>query len=67
MTVFQTTVKIDPFAELELLSVSQEAGVFAVKSEDNRRFFIFAHAEYDDDTLAQEYFRDVRRGSMAQP
>jgi len=48
--------------ELEILALSREAGVFGVKSSDNRRFFIFAHTEYDDDTLAQEYFRDVRRG-----
>ena len=48
--------------ELELLAVSDEAGVFGVKSSDNRRFFIFAHPEYDEDTLAREYFRDVNRG-----
>ncbi len=48
--------------ELELLAVSEEAGVFAVKSEDNRRFFITGHPEYDPDTLANEYFRDVNRG-----
>ena len=48
--------------ELELLSVSQEAGVFAVKSEDNRRFFITGHPEYDPDTLAKEYFREVDKG-----
>jgi homoserine O-succinyltransferase len=48
--------------ELELLALSDEAGVFGVKSADNRRFFIFAHPEYDPDTLAQEYFRDVARG-----
>ncbi len=48
--------------ELELLALSDEAGVFGAKSSDNRRFFIFAHTEYDDDTLAQEYFRDVKRG-----
>jgi homoserine O-succinyltransferase len=48
--------------ELELLSTSPEAGVFAVKSEDNRRFFITGHPEYDPDTLANEYFRDVNRG-----
>ncbi len=46
---------------LELLAVSEEAGVFAVKSEDNRRFFITGHPEYDPDTLAREYFRDVER------
>ena len=48
--------------ELELLALSDEAGVFGVKSSDNRRLFILAHPEYDDDTLAQEYFRDVKRG-----
>ena len=48
--------------ELELLSVSNEAGVFAVKSADNRRVFITGHPEYDADTLALEYFRDVERG-----
>ena len=48
--------------ELELLSVSEEAGVFAVKSSDNRRVFITGHPEYDADTLALEYFRDVEKG-----
>ena len=48
--------------ELELLAVSEQAGVFAVKSENNRRFFITGHPEYDPDTLAREYFRDVNKG-----
>lgn len=47
--------------ELELLSVSDEAGVFAVKSEDNRRFFITGHPEYDPETLALEYDRDIKK------
>jgi homoserine O-succinyltransferase len=48
--------------KLELLSVSQEAGVYAVKSENNRRVFVTGHPEYDPDTLAKEYFRDVDKG-----
>jgi homoserine O-succinyltransferase len=48
--------------ELELLSVSDDAGVFAVKSADNRHFFITGHPEYDADTLALEYARDVKKG-----
>ncbi len=48
--------------ELELLATSPDAGVFAVKSEDNRRFFITGHPEYDPETLANEYFRDVNKG-----
>ena len=53
--------------ELELLAVSEEAGVFAVKSEDNRRFFITGHPEYDPDTLSREYFRDVDKGLPIDP
>jgi len=48
--------------ELELLSVSEDAGVFAVKSTDNRRVFLTGHPEYDADTLALEYFRDMEKG-----
>ena len=51
-----------PIPELELLSISDEAGVFAIKARDNRRFFIMGHPEYDADTLALEYFRDVEKG-----
>ena len=48
--------------ELELLCVSDDAGVFAVKSEDNRQIFITGHPEYDAETLALEYKRDVENG-----
>jgi len=53
---------IKKVSELELLSVSDEAGVLAVKSEDNRRVFITGHPEYDADTLALEYYRDIKKG-----
>ena len=48
--------------ELELMAVSPQAGVFAVKSRDNRRFFLTGHPEYDRDTLANEYWRDKSKG-----
>jgi len=48
--------------ELELLSVSDEAGVCVIKSTDNRRVFITGHPEYDADTLALEYNRDINKG-----
>lgn len=48
--------------QLELLAVSERAGVFAVKSEDSRRLFFTGHPEYDADTLQREYLRDVSRG-----
>ena len=47
---------------LELLATSREAGVFAVKTEDSRQFFILGHPEYDPETLAREYWRDRNKG-----
>ena len=48
--------------ELEMMASGEESGVFAVKSVDSRRFFVLGHPEYDPDTLAREYFRDVEKG-----
>ncbi len=48
--------------ELEVMATGSESGVFAVKSTDSRRFFVLGHPEYDPDTLAREYFRDVDKG-----
>lgn len=47
---------------LEILSTSPEAGVFAVKTTDSRQFFLMGHPEYDPDTLLLEYQRDVEKG-----
>lgn len=52
---------------LEVLAVSDEAGVFAVKTEDSRQFFFLGHLEYDRDTLKLEYLRDVERGLPIKP
>ena len=52
-------VKVDA---LELMAKGAESGVFAVKSTDSRQFFVLGHPEYDPDTLAREYFRDVDKG-----
>ena len=48
--------------QLELMAVSEEAGVFCCKSEDNRQLFLSGHLEYDADTLSREYFRDKDKG-----
>ena len=48
--------------DLELIAVSDEAGVFIAKSTNSRHFFVFGHPEYDTDTLAKEYERDVNKG-----
>ena len=48
--------------ELEILSESEDAGVFIVSTKDNRKIFITGHLEYDRDTLKDEYFRDKEKG-----
>lgn len=48
--------------ELEILAKSDEAGVYIVSAKGERQFFVAGHAEYDADTLAGEYFRDVEKG-----
>ena len=45
--------------ELKILSTSEEAGVYAVSTKRGKQIFITGHSEYDRDTLANEYFRDV--------
>lgn len=53
-------IEADPM--LEILAVSDEAGVYAAKSTDSRHFFVFGHPEYDRATLGGEYERDVNKG-----
>lgn len=48
--------------QLELLAESEEAGVYLVRSRDNRQVFVTGHAEYDWDTLQREYERDRQQG-----
>ncbi len=48
--------------ELEILSTSEEAGVYICASRNGRQIFVTGHSEYDSDTLAKEYFRDIEKG-----
>ena len=48
--------------ELQILSYSDYAGVHLVSDMDCRQFFATGHSEYDRETLAREYFRDVNKG-----
>jgi homoserine O-succinyltransferase len=48
---------------LEILAESDEAGLYAVRNKKSRQFFIFGHSEYDPETLALEYARDIGRGT----
>ncbi len=53
-------IKNDP--RLQLLSSSDDAGVFMVKSKDGKHIMITGHFEYDATTLADEYHRDLNKG-----
>ena len=48
--------------ELKILAESEEAGVYAISTDEGRRIFITGHSEYDTETLAQEYWRDKEAG-----
>ena len=54
------SIKNDP--RLKLLSVSDEAGVFLLKSKDSKHIMMTGHLEYDATTLADEYRRDINKG-----
>jgi homoserine O-succinyltransferase len=53
---------IEKVSDLQILSESEEAGVFIIGSRDQRRIFVTGHSEYDALTLELEYERDVARG-----
>ncbi len=48
--------------ELRILAESPEVGPHIISTENGRQIFILGHQEYDKDTLAGEYFRDVKKG-----
>ena len=48
--------------DLQILSYSDVAGVHLLSDMDCRNFYATGHSEYDRDTLAREYFRDVEKG-----
>ncbi len=56
------SVDIQSNKQLVLLSQSAEAGVYIVMSADRRMVFVTGHSEYDPNTLADEYFRDLNKG-----
>ncbi len=49
---------IEKVPQLKILAESDEAGVYAVMTENGKQIFITGHSEYDADTLKDEYLRD---------
>ena len=53
---------IESIPELKILASSDKAGVFCVKSSNDRQIFVMGHSEYDGNTLLKEYMRDKAAG-----
>jgi len=53
---------IEATDDLELLAVSDEAGVYLVGRRDGRELYVTGHPEYERHTLKLEYDRDHARG-----
>jgi len=53
---------IEKIEDLLILAESDEAGVYLIANKNGREFFVTGHAEYDHDTLKNEYERDVLKG-----
>jgi homoserine O-succinyltransferase len=56
---------INKIDELEILSESEESGIYIVSAENGGQIFITGHSEYDPLTLKNEYDRDLARGLNA--
>lgn len=48
--------------ELQILAVSDDAGIFLLKSKDDKHIMVTGHLEYDATTLRDEYERDLAKG-----
>lgn len=48
--------------DLDILSVSEEAGIYLAASKNGRQIFVTGHSEYDPSSLKYEYDRDVAKG-----
>lgn len=53
---------IEKVPELNIISESEDSGVYMAMARNGREFFITGHSEYNPDTLDTEYKRDVKKG-----
>lgn len=53
---------IEKVPELDILSESEEAGIYLVATKDGKHIFVTGHSEYDTCTLKWEYDRDIAKG-----
>ncbi|MBN2618247.1 MAG: homoserine O-succinyltransferase [Spirochaetales bacterium] len=52
--------EINRVEDLEIISESDEAGIYIVISKDGKQIFATGHSEYDPLTLKEEYDRDMK-------
>ncbi|MCL2388333.1 MAG: homoserine O-succinyltransferase [Defluviitaleaceae bacterium] len=52
---------------LVIISTSEEAGLYIAASRNRRQVFVTGHAEYDINTLDNEYRRDISKGLEIAP
>lgn len=53
---------IEKHDDLQILATSEQAGVLLAANKNRRQVYITGHMEYDADTLAREYERDIAKG-----
>ncbi|NOU88895.1 homoserine O-succinyltransferase [Paenibacillus sp. LMG 31460] len=53
---------IEQCPDLEILSESEESGVYIAATQDGKHIFVTGHSEYDACSLKWEYDRDVSKG-----
>ena len=53
---------VEKVPEIKILASSEEAGIYAMATDQGRQVFITGHSEYDADTLEREYLRDKNAG-----
>lgn len=53
---------IEKEKHLAILTSSEISGVHIIANTNGRQYFITGHSEYDRDTIASEYFRDLKKG-----
>jgi homoserine O-succinyltransferase len=58
---------IEKVDEIEILSESEESGVYLMVNNNGRQVFATGHSEYDAKTLETEYLRDIEKGLDIDP
>ncbi|MGK7397457.1 MAG: homoserine O-acetyltransferase MetA [Candidatus Cyclobacteriaceae bacterium M3_2C_046] len=53
---------IEKVSQLDIISESEQAGIYILAAKNSKRIFVTGHSEYDPLTLKEEYERDIQKG-----